>query len=160
MSVAIRLSLLTSVVLALATCKPAEPPLKDGEYYGYQFISNLSPEEDPYAAWFYAGILNVRGGSVTLKQFPRYVSHDKLTFSASDGGFPEYDGHVELVGDRTIVALRKVACDYCGVPVDDPLPSKIVREYIVRFVSDGSFELNGVMYSAQKNSRLERDPKQ
>jgi hypothetical protein len=143
--------------LSICSCAPKESPLKDGEYFGYEFFGNLSPEEDPHAQWYYAGILTIHGGVVSLKQFPRYISHDKVISSASDGGFPEYEGNIEVVGNRVIVSLRKVACDYCGIPVDDPLPSKIAREYVVRIIKDGTFELNRVVYSSQRNRNLEHE---
>jgi hypothetical protein len=84
-----------------------------------------------------------------------YLSRGEVISSASDGGFPVYEGALETVGGRMVVRLRKISCDYCGIPVDDPLPSRIEREYIVRFIADGSFELDRVVYSTKPNPKLE-----
>lgn len=151
----IRYGFIMSILVALCSCTPLSPRLTDGEYYGYEFTCNLSKSEDPEASWYYANVLRVHQGSVSLAKSPKYVSHGSVIASASDGGFPVFDGKVEQLDKRTLVRLRKVSCDYCLIPLDDPLPSKINREYVVRFLNDGSFELDGVIYRTQKNPKLE-----
>jgi hypothetical protein len=144
-----------SVLVALCSCTPLSSRLTDGDYYGYEFTCNLSQSEDLEVSWYYANVLHVHRGSVALSKSPRYISHGSVIASVSDGGFPAFDGRVEELGKRTLVRLRKVSCDYCLIPLDDPLPSKIEREYVVRFLNDGSFELDGIIYHAQKNPKLE-----
>ena len=147
--------LLPLSVLLLGGCAKLDVVLADGEYFGYEPMDNLSPEEDPAAFWFHASVLRVAGDRITIKQRPRRRSHGEVTSSASDGGFPEYEGKIEILGRRTIVRLRKISCDYCGVPIDDPLPSKIEREYVVRFITNSSFELDRVVYDVERNPSLE-----
>ncbi len=144
-----------SILIALCSCAHLSPRLTDGVYYGYEFTCNLSQSENPEASWYYANVLHVHQASVSLTKSPRYISHDSVIASVSDGGFPVFDGKVEQLEKRTLVRLRKVSCDYCLVLPDDPLPSKIEREYVVRFLNDGSFELDGVIYRTQKNPKLE-----
>jgi hypothetical protein len=147
--------LIPVALILLGGCGNPEVVLEDGEYFGYEPMENLSPEEDPSAFWFHASVLRVAGNRITMKQRPRCKSHGEVTSSASDGGFPEYEGKIELLGGRTIAHLRKVACDYCGVAIDEPLPSKIEREYVVRFISKGSFELDRIIYNVERNPSLE-----
>ncbi|MFT3808056.1 hypothetical protein [Arenimonas sp.] len=133
----------------------AKLALRDGVYVGYEGIENLSPEEDPDAFWYYRSELRASGPDVRLEQSPRVLSRGHVTASASDGGFHVFEGRVEQVGARTILRMRKISCDYCAVLVDDPLPSRIEREYVLRFVADGSFELDRVIYSTTPNPKLE-----
>jgi hypothetical protein len=140
-------------------CGPSPSLLNDGTYVGYEAMANVSPEEDPDAFWYHRSVLRVAGDAVTIEQFPMYLSRGEVISSASDGGFPVYGGTVERVGGRTLVRLRKISCDYCGIPVDEPLPSRIEREYIVRFIADGSFELDRVVYGTKPNPKLEHAAK-
>lgn len=149
-------ALVLSVVIC--ACVPAVSPLKDGEYYGYEFMCNLSPSEDPDASWYYSNVLSIKQGVVSLRKAPTYLSRGSVVASVSDGGFPEFDGRIDVAGRRTIVRLRKVSCDYCLVLLNDPLPSKIEREYVIRFIGDGSFELDRVVYRAQPDPELEWKP--
>jgi hypothetical protein len=145
----------SAIYLLACGCGPSPSMLKDGTYIGYEPMANISPEEDPDAFWYHRSVLRVAGHAVTIEQFPMYLSRGEVISSASDGGFPVYEGTVERVGGRTLVRLRKISCDYCGIPVDDPLPSRIEREYIVRFIADGSFEFDRVVYSTKPNPKLE-----
>jgi hypothetical protein len=151
----IRHGFIVSILVALCSCTPLSSRLTDGNYYGYEFTCNLSQSDDPEASWYYANVLHVHRGSVALSKSPRHISKGSVIASVSDGGFPSFDGVVEQLEKRTLVRLRKVSCDYCLIPLDDSLPSKIEREYVVRFLNDGSFELDGVIYRAQKNPKLE-----
>jgi hypothetical protein len=150
-----RYGFIMSILVALCSCAPLSPRLIDGAYYGYEFTCNLSQSEDPEASWYYANVLHIHQSSASLAKSPRYISKGAVIASVSDGGFPSFDGMVKQLEKRTLVRLRKVSCDYCAIPLDDPLPSKIEREYVLRFLNDGSFELDGVIYRAQKNPKLE-----
>lgn len=154
----LRWTLCSCVLFVLASgCAPSAPTIKDGVYVGYEGMANVSPEQDPDAFWYHKSVLHVSAGKARIEQFPMYLSRGEVISSASDGGFPVFDGTVERIGGRTLVRLRKISCDYCGIPRDDPLPSRIEREYIVRFMPDGSFELDRVVYSTKPNPRLETE---
>jgi hypothetical protein len=121
---------------------------------------NLSPEEDPYAEWFHANVLTVRGGHLTIEKSPRYISKGEVYFSASDGAFYTFQGDILTVGRRTIVAMLMTACDYCVVPIqikEDP-ESKLATEYIAKYFKDGSFEIDHVRYRRQKDAHYEPKP--
>src|SRR6185312_7877011 len=75
-----------------------------------------------------------------------------------DGGFYTYEGSFEPLGARILAELRAVACDYCAVRSDDPLPSKKRREYVVVRNSDGSFELDRVVYRPMPDPKLHGSP--
>ena len=136
------------------TCFAAEQEkLKDGVYFGYKYLPNLSPG-DPDAEWYYECDLFVKGGHIKLAKFPRTKIKGEVFASASDGAFPVYEGLVEADEKRTIVSLRKISCDYCMIEKDDPLPSKIVREYVLRFISADSFELDNVTYTTNPDPEL------
>jgi len=127
----------------------AEPKtLKDGFYFGYEPLPNLSPG-DPDAEWYYENNLFVKGGHIKLEKFPKTKIKGEVFSSASDGAFPVFEGKVFSYEERVIVSLRKMSCDYCRTESNDPLPSKIVREYVVRFIGADSFELDHVTYSTQ-----------
>ena len=138
----------------LATgCARNEPAVSDGVYYGHEARSNVSPDE-PEAVWFNENVLTIRAGSVRLEKAPRYLLEGRVFSSASDGGFRTFEGAIEQLGGRTIVGLRQLTCDYCEPPPGDgPLPSTRVREYVVLFNEDGTFELDHVRYSTDKSER-------
>lgn len=152
---------LAGVIVGCAPTPPLDStsvssvPLKDGVYIGYEGMSNLSPEEDPNAYWYHRNVFRVTGFSVRLEQSPMYRSRGAVVSSSSDGGFPMFEGRIEQVGARTIVRLRKMRCDYCAELLDDPLPSRIEREYVLRFMPDGSFEMDRVIYDTKPNPSLE-----
>jgi len=125
-----------------------------GTYYGYDTLPNLSPEEDPYAYWFYAVKLVVNGTSVRVTKRPRYLSKEEVLTSASDGGFPVLEGTVGQVGSRTIIALRQISCDYCESPPNDPLSPEREREYVLLFASPNEFEFDRMRFRRTEDPRL------
>jgi hypothetical protein len=144
------LLLVCVAVLAVAGCATETSFVPDGTYYGFEPHANLSPD-DPYAIWFHRNVMSVRGGKVRIDKSPRVFTGGRVLASASDGGFRTYEGSIEVVSGRTLVALRQITCEYCEPPPGDgPLPSKRIREYIVGFNDDGSFELDHVSYSADE----------
>jgi hypothetical protein len=146
-------SILAVAASVLASCEVPSQKLS-GTYYGYDSLPNLSPEEDPYAYWFYAVTLVVEGTSVRVTKRPRYLSKGKIIYSASDGGFPVLEGTLKQVGDRTVIALHQVSCDYCGVPLDDPLSVEKEHEYIVLFASGEEFEVDRMRFKRSENPKL------
>jgi hypothetical protein len=149
-----RIFLIPLILTVFIGCNKYASPLKDGKYFGYESLPNLSLREGPESIRYYTCILQISNGKVTLNQSPTQLVKGKVYASASDGGFPKYDGEITVLGKRTLVSLRKTSCDYCERS-DDPLPSKIEREYVIRFIGDGSFELNGVIYSTKPDPKLE-----
>ena len=127
--------------------------MQDGVYFGYENLPNLSPG-DPDAEWYYEHHLFVKDGHIRLKLLPTIKIKNEVFSSSSDGGFPVYEGVLEADEKRAIVSLRKISCDYCRIEKDDPLPSKIVREYVVRFISEGSFELDNLTYTTKPDPEL------
>jgi hypothetical protein len=149
---------LTAVLAVAAIGCSRGPTIADGTYYGYESMANLSPE-DPDAYWYHENEFTVEGGRVHVEGHPRTLVNGQVFASASDGGFPVLEGSIEQVAGRTLVALRKISCDYCGNLVDDPLPSKKRREYVVFFEPDGAFEVDRVMYRLEPNVRLHWVPR-
>jgi hypothetical protein len=142
-----------AAVLIAASCAAEVTSVGDGIYYGYEPRPSVSPDK-PEAVWFDANVLTVSGGKVRLEKAPRYLLAGKIWASASDGGFRTFDGSIETSDGRTLVALRQLTCDYCEPPPGDgPLPSKGIREYVVLFNDDSTFELDRVLYSADKSKR-------
>jgi hypothetical protein len=142
-----------AAALVTASCTTDVASIGDGTYYGYESRSSVSPDE-PDAVWFNENVLTVDAGEVRLEKAPRYLLDGKIWASASDGGFRTFDGSIQTLGGRTLVGLRQLACDYCEPPPGDgPLPSKRIREYVVLSNDDGTFELDRVLYSADRNKR-------
>jgi hypothetical protein len=134
-------------------CSKDAAPISDGTYYGFELRTSASPDI-PDAVWFNENVLTVQAGNVRLEKSPRYLLHGSVFASASDGGFRTFDGSVRDLGGRTLVALRQLTCDYCEPPPGDgPLPSRRSREYIALPNEDGTFELDHVRYSRDKNER-------
>ena len=152
-----RSSLTALLAVAVVSCSRG-PTIGNGVYYGYESIANLSPE-DPDAYWYRENELTVNNGMVRIEGHPRTSINGEVFASASDGGFPVFEGSIEQAAGRTMVSLRKASCDYCGDSVDDPLPSKKRREYVVFFEPDGAFELDRVTYRLQPNARLHWVPR-
>lgn len=144
-----------AMLLCLCGLATAKPPLPDGEFFGYEFLPNRGENEGPGDYRFYSCVLRIKNGAVMLKKFPRQMIEGKVWSSSSDGGFPVFEGNIIEVGDRTLISLRKVSCDYCAVSKRDPLPSKIIREYVLRFESQTSFELDRIIYSNKPDLKLE-----
>jgi len=149
------LSVVAALPLIAGCARPASIP--DGTYYGYEPMGNLSPDQ-PDASWYHENVMTVRGGAIRIEKSPQWRLRDSVYSSASDGGFYTYEGSFEPVAGRIVAKLRWTACDYCAVRSDDPLPSKHVREYVVGQNSDGSFELDHVVYRAAPNPKLHGTP--
>jgi hypothetical protein len=147
-----------AVLAVVAVGCDRAPTIADGLYYGYEPMANLSPD-DPGAYWYRENEFTVDNGRVHLEGYPRTLINGQVFASASDGGFPVFEGSLEQVAGRTLVSLRKVSCDYCGELVDDPLPSRKVREYIVFFEPTGAFEVDRVTYHLEPNTRLHWVPR-
>jgi len=146
---------LAVVLLLLAAAGCASTPLiPSGTYFGYESLCNLSSEEDPDAYWFHENTLTVKGNEVQLEKAPRHLSKGKVWASASDGGFFTYKGTMEHVGGRLVITFRDVKCDYCARRVDAPP----VEEYIVPLAEDGTFHVNHVRYSKERNAELSWKP--
>ncbi len=140
------LALITMLILPLLGCKNEAPPQIQGTYYGYEFINSLSPWE-PESIWYYEKEMTVDKNKVTLTRSTLTKIKGKVWSSETDaGGLHVYEGAIKTSGERVIIGLRLISCAFCPERSDDPLPSKIQREYIVRFISQDSFELDGVIY--------------
>jgi hypothetical protein len=143
-------------MLLVVGCTRA-PFIADGTYYGYESMDNLSPDQ-PEAHWYHENVLTVRGQTIRIEKYPRWLVDDNVRFSASDGGFYTFEGSMEAVAGRTLVKLRLAKCDYCAIDVGDSLPSKRTREYVVTYERDGSFELDRVRYRREADSKLHGKP--
>jgi hypothetical protein len=88
-SALLRLSCAALLSALLLSVKVSGAPVSDGTYFGYEFMPNLSPEDDPDAQWFHANSLTIRGAKLTIEKAPRYISKGEVFVSASDGGFCE-----------------------------------------------------------------------
>jgi len=154
-SALLRLSCAALLGALLLSVRASGAPASDGTYFGYEFMANLSPEEDPDAQWFHANVLTIRGANLTIEKAPRYISKGEVVASASDGGFYSFIGSIIDSGGRTIVAMHLKGCDNCAVPVPEHGAPTGPTEYVVRFWKDGSFELDHVHYRRHKDARFE-----
>ena len=160
-------SLGTRSILDLAICvgisiiagcsQRSIPPVADGTYYGYDELPNLSPE-DPSAYWYHENTLVVHRHAIRLTQKPFTLINGKAIPQPADGGFYTFEGTQTVEGDRVIVELRLVSCDYCAVPEYDSIPSRIVRAYVIQKVPKAAFELDRVRYQTTRDSRLHPPP--
>ena len=146
-----------SAILICSSCARGRS-IPDGTYFGYEFMCNLSPEEDPHAEWFHANVLTAKGKHLTISNDPRYFRKGELWSSSSDGGFFTYEGEIYKAGTRTIVALQMTNCDYCLRRVSKDPEENLPTEYVVKYFKDGSFELNHVRYRRQKDPHYEFKP--
>ena len=129
----------------VCAAQAARGAIPDGRYYGYEPGPNLSPDQ-PKACWFHENTMTVTGEAIRVETSPMTQVGSKIMSSASDGGFYSYEGTQEDVGSKTVVRLRLMACDYCGINVRDPLPSKTIHEYTAVFGKGERVEINGVAY--------------
>jgi hypothetical protein len=137
-----------SITSVTVSCGATEGKvIEDGTYYGYDPLPNLSPE-DPQATWYHENVLTIRGTEVQLSKRPYSRSNDVVVAQPADGGFYTYRGVVKVEGGRTIVELHLDSCEYCAVPDNEKLPSKVSRAYIVQLVPNALFELDRVRYRA------------
>lgn len=119
--------------------------VEDGTYYGYDPLPNLSPE-DSQAIWYHENVLTIRGNDVQLKKRPYSRSNGIVTAQPADGGFYAFRGKISVENGRTIMELHLESCEYCAVPDNEKLPSKVSRAYIVQSVPNELFEIDGVRY--------------
>jgi hypothetical protein len=141
---------------ATAGCNGTESSaVQDGNYYGYDPLPNLSPD-DPQAIWYHENILTVQGKDVQLVKRPYSRSSGVVVAQPADGGFYTYKGKISLESGRTIVELHLESCEYCGVPDNEKLPSKVSRAYIIQSVPNALFEIDRVRYRASPD--LSRHP--
>jgi hypothetical protein len=151
------LSCSVGVVSAIAGCERAdEMAVKDGTYYGYDPLPNLSPD-DFEAIWYHENVLTIQGKQVQLKKRPYSRSKGVVVAQPADGGFYTYEGSIKVENGRTIVELRLESCEYCAVPDNEKLPSKLSRAYVVQSVPNALFELDRVRY--RKSPDPSRHPK-
>jgi len=143
--------LLLLVIIPISACNPTVT-LPDGTYYGYKSMCSLDLD-NPTQEWFHEHILTIKGSQVSIDTFPGFIRDGEAVSSASDGAFFSYQGKLSTIQGRPVVALRLMSCDYCGVPVDDPLPSKKIYEFIIRPAPDRSFELDHVTYRLLPDAR-------
>jgi hypothetical protein len=151
-------ALLLVIVVVMVGCgHRAAHAIADGTYYGYDEMPNLSPE-DPDAYWYHENTLVVRGTVILLKKKPYSLINGIAIPQPADGGFYTYEGSQSVHGQKTIVELRLISCDYCGIPEYDSVPSNLVRGYVIQAVPKAAFELDRVRYQTKRDPKLHPIP--
>jgi hypothetical protein len=98
----------------------------DGYYIGLEpncyTFNNGETQCYPDAAhkkWklFHLTRLKIQGDSVFADQSPVSIYKKDTSFSASDGAFYYYHGHMKQNDSVVNIQLDLIFCDYCGVPV-------------------------------------------
>ena len=117
--------------------------LADGQYVGREPLPSLSPDE-PGAAWFHENTLTIRGTHAVIEKIPITIKGGKTLYSASDGGFINYEGPVEHKGEHPILRMRVTLCDYVDVA------QKKVNWEVTR-QKDGSLRIDDVTYRSKKD---------
>jgi hypothetical protein len=142
------LLLVVGMTSATSGCGGTEiKAVEDGNYYGYDPLPNLSPE-DSQAIWYHENVLTIRGKDVQLTKRPYSRSNGVVIAQPADGGFYTYKGNISAENGRTIVELHLESCEYCAVPDNEKLPSRVSRAYIVQSVPNALFEIDRVRYRA------------
>ncbi len=125
-----------------------------GRYRGMEKMENLNPEKKK-ARWFHENTLVIDNDKIRLAGQPVEVIGKEKTYSASDGGFPVYEGTVEQTEDhsttRAYVHWESKKCDYCmivGTIRTLQAPSSEEKEPRLELIAlpNGTLRLNGVIY--------------
>ncbi len=124
---AIQKRALTIVMLLIGLLTGCQDKIESGEevpsgdYIGLEEMGDASPD-GPNSGWYHENTLTVRGNSVALNQVPVTISNNEKAYSASDGGFYNFEGTLEKSQGKYFARLTLTHHDYAPVPV------KIINE--------------------------------
>ena len=137
--------LLFALLLFNSTISLADE-LIDGIYIGWKKISDISPN-DKSEVWYHEHKLIIKGNAIRIEAAPRSIKNGKLMYSASDGGFPTYEGKIFYKNGGKFIKLRVIKCDYCGRPVSGKWPE---REFPIDLENEVTIVFDSVRYVLQE----------
>jgi hypothetical protein len=107
--------------------------------------------------------LKIQGDSVFADQSPISIYKKDTSFSASDGAFYYYHGHMKQNDSVVNIQLNLIFCDYCGMP--DPANLKAfpgfprVKNWVCKKTTGGLL-INGYLFrkTNQKEAMTSEHP--
>jgi hypothetical protein len=73
-------------------------------------------DKNPKRAWYHLTYLKINKDTVFADQSPISIYRSDTLYSASDGAFFYYRGHVNQKDTTVTIQMKLIFCDYCGMP--------------------------------------------
>jgi hypothetical protein len=131
--------------------EPISWTLKNGktEYY--------SDPAHPKRKWYHLTYLKIKGDTVFADQSPINIYRKDTSFSASDGAFYYYHGHVNQKDTSITIILNYIFCDYCPMPEPTNPNAYLfpwIKNYHCKLIADGLLINNYLFKKTDKKDDL------
>jgi hypothetical protein len=103
----------------------------------------------PNRKWFHLTYLKIQGDLVFADQNPISIYKKDTSYSASDGAFYYYHGHININDTIAIIKMQLVFCDYCAMPEKDNPNAyhfPFTKNYLATLTSKGLL-INGYLFT-------------